>query len=150
MQYRRLTANQEPEPDSTLEPFGLSSTSWYATVIPGNLPRNATDTLTLSSLCSNLHTAVIRRVTAERNWYSDPQQLATQLTHSRYPKSDRGTQLILWHSAACDASDTQPLSEERPRNATTKPRFPETRFRISLTNRERAVFGRFVTVSLEV
>jgi hypothetical protein len=68
------------------------------------------------------------------------QQPSTQLLHLN---SNRGTQLLLWPSAASDATDTQPLSEEWPRNATSKPRFTNTRFKISLTNGERAVFRPF-------
>jgi hypothetical protein len=58
-----------PFPDCTLEPFSLSSAAWYTTVIPENCPRNATNTLI-------------------------SQQPGTQLIHSLWPKSDRGTQLI--------------------------------------------------------
>jgi hypothetical protein len=42
-----------PGPEYTLEPFGSSSVTWYVTAIPENLPRNATNTLTLSSLGRN-------------------------------------------------------------------------------------------------
>jgi hypothetical protein len=63
------------------------------------------------------------------------QQPSTQLL---YLNSDNGTQLILWRSTAWDASDTQPLYEDWPRDATSKPRFPN-----SLLNEERALFRPF-------
>ena len=44
----------------------------------------------------NWHTAVIWKVTVGHNWYSDIQQ--------------PGTQLVLWHSAAWDATDTLTFS----------------------------------------
>jgi hypothetical protein len=60
-----------------------------------------------------------------------------------YLNSDSGTQLILWTSAAWDATDTQALSEDWPRDATSKPRFPDTRIKISLSIGEPALFSPF-------
>jgi hypothetical protein len=51
VQRRRRTSNQgTPGPDTTLEPFGLYSAARDVTVIPENWLRDATNTLTLSSL----------------------------------------------------------------------------------------------------
>jgi hypothetical protein len=56
---------RHPGSDSTLEPFGFSSAAWYTTVIPEKWPRDATDTLTLSSLGRNWYAFL----TAGRNLY---------------------------------------------------------------------------------
>ena len=41
-----------------------------------------------------VHKCYMWKLTAGRNWYSDPKQHGTQMIHSCYLNSDRGTQLV--------------------------------------------------------
>jgi hypothetical protein len=90
--------------------------TWYTSVTAENWPRDATNTQTLDSLVHNCYTW---KVTAGRNQHSDSRQPSTQLL---YQKSDRGSQLVLWPYTARYATDTLPLSEKWPRDATSTPR----------------------------